>query len=122
MAGGTQKISLLLPFKTPNQTGWTPSWAHTGRKWAACGGSPALERSATAPFLQLRDDYRGVNVGVNGEDRMQVPSLQQIRCADKVCGVGARCGEGGREVGSWGRRDILLPKVLGSFLMPTARH
>lgn len=30
-------------------------------------------------------------------------------------------GEGGREVGSQGRREVLLPKVLASFLMPTAR-
>lgn len=27
-------------------------------------------------------------------------------------------GEGGREVGSQGRREVLLPKVLASFLMP----
>ena len=107
MAAGAQEDLATLLFKPPNQPGWTPSWAHTeaqtGRKWAALGGSPALERSATAPFLQLRDDYRGVNGRVNGEDRMQVPSVQQIRCVDKVCAVGAGWGKG---AGRWAARAV----------------
>lgn len=98
MAAGAQEDLSTLPFKPPNQPGWTPSWAHTeaqtGRKWAAHGGSPALKRSATAPFLQLRDDYRGVNGRVNGEDRMQVPYVQQIRCVGWV-------PDGGKGAGRW---------------------
>ena len=77
---GRREVS-LLPLPSPQPAGLVTTLAHTEAReemgWPQ--GSPAPRRGTTVRFRQLRDRYRGVNGHVNGEDRMQVPSLRQIR-------------------------------------------
>lgn len=67
----------LLPLPSPQPASLVTVLGHTEAREEMAGrrGLQPLGRGTTVRFRQLRDRYRGVNGHVNGEDRMQVPSL-----------------------------------------------